>query len=46
MFWWIPVGLALGVAVIVMAFIIARKGRSDLGFVSARWIAEHRVDPR
>jgi hypothetical protein len=41
---WIGIGLTLLAGMVLIAVILARRPAHDLGSVSDRWIAEHRVD--
>jgi hypothetical protein len=42
---WIAIGTMLVVAVLLLAVVsLFRRPNDDLGFVSAHWVAQHRVD--
>ena len=41
---WMGIGVMLIAGIVVIAVILAKRGADDLGSVSDRWIAEHRVD--
>jgi hypothetical protein len=42
---WVGIGTTLVIAVLMLAAVSRFRRRSDdLGFVSAHWVAQHRVD--
>lgn len=42
---WMAIGAMLVAGIVVIAVVLSRHTARDLGSVSDRWIAEHRVDP-
>jgi hypothetical protein len=41
---WTGIGIIIIAGIVVIVVILAKRGADDLGSVSDRWIAEHRVD--
>jgi len=40
----IGIGVTLAIGIVVLSVILAKHPADELGSVSARWVAEHRVD--
>lgn len=41
---WMGTAVTLGAAIVVMAALLVTRSTSDLGSVSDRWVAEHRLE--